>query len=120
MTVSNMEANDKPSPAIQCLENFLNYLEAKGKSYSDIVIGKTDKNGDRNLRLDYITDGFTYFSVFYSAPIPQIDRILAQFSERFCNYPLFKIKNDPNADYRDATYLFMAIKHSVESIDELN
>lgn len=62
VTVSNMEANDKPSPAIQCLENFLNYLEAKGKSYSDIVIGKTDKNGDRNLRLDYITDGFTYFS----------------------------------------------------------
>ena len=120
MTVSNMETNDKPSPAIQCLENFLNYLEAKGKSYSDIVIGKTDKNGDRNLEPDYITDGFTYFSVFYSAPIPQIDHILDQFSERFCNYPLFKIKNDPNADYRDATYLFMAIKHSVESIDELN
>ena len=111
-----MEANDKSSPAIQHVEDYLKNL----KGIRGIVIGKTDKNGDRNLEPDYITEGFTYFSVFYSAPIPQIDRILAQFSERFCNYPLFKIKNDPNADYRDATYLFMAIKHSVESIDELN
>lgn len=103
------------SVAVKHVEKFL-----KKKEYTAFVIGKTNQKGIDDLECRYINDGYTYFEAFYNALIPHIDSILAEFSKKYYVDSRFEIKNDCNAGYRDATYLFIALKYNVKHIEELN